>query len=55
MNSSVLRRVSNGTREKKAKGLGRGLDALFGDVEINLEPEVKEESIKKYKNGDRYE
>lgn len=48
MNSSVLRRVSNGTREK-SKGLGRGLDALFGDVEINLEPEVKEESIKSIK------
>lgn len=34
---------------KKSKGLGRGLDALFGDVEINLEPEVKEESIKSIK------
>lgn len=34
---------------KKSKGLGRGLDALFGDVEINLEPEVKEESIKNIK------
>ena len=29
--------------------MGRGLDALFGDVEINLEPEVKEESIKSIK------
>lgn len=27
---------------KKSRGLGRGLDALFGDVEINLEPEIKE-------------
>lgn len=34
---------------EKSKGLGRGLDALFGDVEINLEPEVKEESIKSIK------
>ena len=34
---------------KKSKGLGRALDALFGDVEINLEPEVKEESIKSIK------
>ena len=34
---------------KKSKGLGKGLGALLGDVEINLEPEVKEESIKSIK------
>lgn len=28
---------------KKSRGLGRGLDALFGDVEVNLEPAAKPE------------
>ncbi len=27
---------------KKSKGLGRGLDALFGDVEISISPKVEE-------------
>ena len=44
---------------KKSKGLGIGLDAMFGDVEINLEPEVKEKRrsirIKKKKTKQRAE
>lgn len=28
---------------KKSRGLGKGLDALFGDVEVNLEPAAKNE------------
>ena len=28
---------------KKARGLGKGLDALFGDMEVSVEPSSKEE------------
>lgn len=31
---------------KKSRGLGRGLDALFGDVEVNLEPAEKKKMKK---------
>lgn len=38
---------------KKARGLGRGLDALFGDIEVNIEPaETAAESAAAEKNAE---